>query len=97
MASRVDQVFTALKAAKGPGDVLRALSQDPLLLVGLVVVLAILLLIIRIYIWPAINPFQFQWVRDIWDWLKSWFVATDPEKPKPGVYPYAKVLYPTYR
>jgi len=97
MVSRVDQVFASLKSAKGPGDVFRALSQDPLLLVGLVVVIGILLLILRIYIWPAINPFQFQWVTDIWNWLMNPSVPEIPGQPKRGVYPYANVLYPTYR
>jgi hypothetical protein len=94
MASRVDQVFASLKSAKGPGDVFRALSQDPLLLVGLVVVIGILLLILRIYVWPSVNPFNFQWVTDIWNWFKA---PEIPGMPKRGVYPYAKVLYPTYR
>lgn len=99
MAARVEQVFAALRLAKSPGDVIAALSQDKLLLVGLVVVIGLLLLILRIYVWPAVNPFGFQWVRDIWDWLKSW-VSNPPEipgMPKRGVYPYAKVLYPKYQ
>ncbi len=98
---KVDQVIAALKVAKGPGDVWRALSQDTMLLVGLVAVLAILLLILRIYLWPHINPFKSQWYADTKKWVGetvAWFQSpTLPGQPKKGVYPYAKVLYPTYR
>ena len=91
MATPADKVFAALKSAKGPGDVFRALSQDPALLVGLVVILALVLLFLRIYIWPHINPFQFNWFNDTLDWLKT---ATTPSGQQ---YPFAKVIDPTYR
>lgn len=94
---KVDQVIAALRMAKGPGDVWRALSQDTMLLIGLVAIVAILLLILRIYLWPQINPFKSKWYADIKAWVGSWTAPTLPGQPKKGVYPYAKVLYPTYR
>lgn len=98
MTAKVDQVIASLRMAKTPGDVWRALSQDPMLLIGLVVVVAILLLILRIYIWPWSNPFNTQWYADLKAWIGSWFSSVSlPDQPKKGVYPYAKVLYPTYR
>lgn len=68
----------------------KALTADPLLMVGLVVILAIVLLLGRIYIWPTINPFQIQWIANLWDWMGSPLPPT-PQKE----YPFAKVTYPT--
>ena len=90
--STPDKVIAALKTAKSPGEVLSILTQDPLLVVGVGVILALVYLFGRIYIWPTINPFQIQWISNLWDW------ATSPRPPTPQErYPYAKVIYPTYR
>ena len=90
MATPVDKVTYLLKNAKGPGDVLTALTLDPLFAVGIVVILALIYLLGRIYLWPTINPFQVQWISNLWDW------ATSPRPPTPQErYPYAKVIYPT--
>ena len=92
MASTPDKVFALLKTAKSPGEVFAALSQDPLLLTGLVVIIGLIVFFVRVYLWPQINPFQFKWVSNLWDW------ATSPAPPSPQErYPYAKVIYPTYR
>ena len=92
MSTKPDVVIAALKAAKSPGDVFRALTQDPYLFIGIIATLAMIYLFGRIYIWPQINPFQIQWVSNLWDW------ATAPSPPTPEErYPYAKVIYPTYR
>jgi hypothetical protein len=89
MATPADKVTYLLKHAKSPSDVLAAFAQDPLLVVGIVVLLAIVYLLGRIYIWPTINPFQVQW-RSRWNWL--W----EPSPPTPQErYPYAKVIYST--
>jgi hypothetical protein len=88
--SPVDAVTAALKASKSPLDVLKALSQDPMLLVGIVVILAIVYFLGRIYIWPTINPFQVQWIANFWGWLTSPRPPTAQES-----YPYARVTYPT--
>lgn len=88
--STPDKVIAALKNVKSPGDVFAILSQDPLLTVGLVVILALIYLFGRIYLWPQINPFKIQWISNLWDW------ATSPRPPTPQErYPYAKVIYPT--
>jgi hypothetical protein len=88
--STPDKVIAALKIAKSPGEVLSILTQDPLLVVGVGVILALVYLFGRIYIWPTINPFQIQWVADVWDWL------TRPRPPTPqGRDPFAKVTYAT--
>lgn len=85
-----DAVIALLKQSKGPGDVARALMKDPMLLFGLVVILALIYLFGRIYIWPQINPFKVQWISNLWDW------ATSPRPPTAEeTYPYAKVIYPT--
>ena len=90
MAPVADKVVALLKSATGPGDVLKALSQDPLLVVGIISILSIIYLLGRIYLWPTINPFQIQWFDDVWDWL------TRPRPPTPqGRYPFAKVTYAT--
>jgi hypothetical protein len=91
--SASDKVTALLKNASGPGDVFRALTHDPLLATGIVVFLALLYLFGRIYLWPQTNPFKVQWVSDLWDW------ATSPRPPvtEEEDYPYAKVIYPTYR
>jgi hypothetical protein len=90
--STPDKVIAALKIAKSPGEVLSILTQDPLLVVGVVAILSILYLLGRIYIWPTVNPFQIRWISNLWDW------ATSPSPPTPQErYPYAKVIYPTYR
>lgn len=92
MASTPDKVAAALKNVKNPTVFLAILSQDPLLTVGLVVILALIYLFGRIYLWPQVNPFKIQWISNLWDW------ATSPRPPTPQEkYPYAKVIYPTYR
>jgi len=88
MATPADKVIGLLKTAKGPGDVFRALAQDPLLLMGIVVLIALVYLFGRIYLWPHINPFQIQWISNFWDWLTSPAPPTPQER-----YPYAKVIY----
>lgn len=97
----IDKVSTLLSTAQTPGQVMSALSADPTLLVGLVVLLVIILLIIRILLWPTINPFGFAWVTDIREWFQgAWTWLTTPgwwTVTKKGNYPYAKVIYPTYR
>jgi hypothetical protein len=88
MAPVADKVIALLKSATGPGDVLKALAQDPLLLVGILSTLAMIYLLGRIYIWPTVNPFQIQWIANFWGWL------TSPNPPTPQErYPYAKVTY----
>jgi len=90
--STPDKVFALMKSATGPGDVFRALAQDPLLATGLVAILALIYLFGRIYLWPTINPLKVQWISNLWDWI------TSPPKPTAQEsYPYAKVIYPTYR
>lgn len=92
MASTPDKVIGLLKTATGPGDVFKALAQDPLLTTGLLVILALVYLFARIYLWPSINPFKVQWISNLYDW------ATSPRPPTAQeTYPYAKVIYPTYR
>ncbi len=90
MSSTPDKVFAQLKSAKGVGDVARALSQDPYLLIGIVSLIALVYLFGRIYIWPWINPFQIKWISNLWDWIKSPLPPTPEER-----YPYAKVIYQT--
>lgn len=92
MVSQADKVFGLLKSATGPGDVFRALSQDPMLLIGLVVIVGLIPLFLRIYLWPQINPFQFNWFSDLWAWIMTPLPPSPTER-----YPYAKVIYPTYR
>lgn len=87
-----DKVIALFRSAKGPGDVFRALAQDPMLAIGLIVIVALILLFLRIYLWPQINPFQFKWFSDLWTWITSAPPPTPDQK-----YPYAKVIYPTYR
>jgi hypothetical protein len=96
----IDKVSSLLSTAQTPGQVFSALAADPTLLVGLVILLAIILLIIRILLWPKINPFGFEWVKtvsqwfqDAWTWLTTPGWSTAPKR----TYPYAKVIYPTYR
>lgn len=87
-SSTPDKVFALLKNAKSPGEVFSALTQDKLLFVGILVIIALVYLFGRIYIWPQINPFQFKWISNFWDW------ATTPRPPTPQErYPYAKVIY----
>jgi hypothetical protein len=90
MAPVADKVVALLKSATGPGDVVKALAQDPLLVVGLVAILVIIYFLGRIYIWPTINPFQIRWIANFWDWLTSPLPPTPQER-----YPYAKVTYAT--
>jgi hypothetical protein len=88
-----DKVFSLLKEAKGPGDVIKVLSQDPMLMIGILVIIGLILFFLRIYLWPQINPFKFKWFSDFWEWL-----TTPRPPPSPTeTYPFAKVLYPTYR
>lgn len=55
-------------------------------------IIGLILFFGRIYVWPQLNPFKIQWISDLWDW------ATSPSPPTPQErYPYAKVIYPTYR
>jgi hypothetical protein len=87
-----DEVIALIKKAKGPGEVLQAILQDPYLAIGLVGLLILFYLFFRMLVWPEINPFKIQWMSNLWDW------ATSPRPPTPDEkYPYAKVLYPTYR
>jgi hypothetical protein len=92
MPSTPDKVIYLLKNAKTPSDYIQALAQDPALAIGIVGILFLIGFFIRVLIWPEINPFQFKWFSDFWDWL------TAPTPPTPTErYPYAKVIYPTYR
>lgn len=75
-----------------PDTTSRTLLQDPVRLVGLVVLVLLLLFFLRVYLWPWINPLRFQPISDLWTWLTSPRPPTAEED-----YPYAKVLYPTYR
>jgi hypothetical protein len=85
-----DKVFAAIRMAKTPGQFFGALTHDPALLVGLVIIILLFLFFLRVYLWPSINPFT--WMTDVWTW---W---TTPPPPTPDqAYPYAKDLYPTYR
>lgn len=89
MERPADKVFALLKNAKTPGDFFSALTQDKLLFVGILVTIGFIYLFGRIYIWPQINPFQFQGVSTFWDWV------TTPRTPTIRKdYPYAKVIYP---
>ena len=85
-------VIAGLKKAKNASEVFSVLTQDPDLMIGIVAILAMIYLFGRIYLWPHINPFQFKWFSNLWDW------STAPSPPSPEErYPYAKVIYPTYR
>lgn len=86
MTRPMDTVFGALKNAKGPGDVFRALTQDKMVFIGILIILGLILLFLRIYLWPQINPFNFKWLTD---WLTRRPPPTDQDK-----YPYARVIYP---
>ena len=92
MATPADKLFDALRVTKGAGEKLKVLAAamvaDPLLGVGVVVILALIYLFGRIYIWPSINPFQIQWISNLWDWITSPSPPTSQE-----TYPYAKVTY----
>jgi hypothetical protein len=90
MARPIDIVFDSLKRAKGPGDVFRAITQDKMLMIGILILIALMLLFLRIYLWPQVNPFQFKWFSDIWNWLTTPRKVVTPD----GEYPYAKVIYP---
>lgn len=91
----IDIFFAASKQAikdGRPGDILKYALGNGMLLFGLVMLLGMIAFFIRLYIWPSVNPFQFVWFNDFWDWL------TAPRPPTPEEsYPYAKVLYRTYR
>ena len=92
MSSTPDKVFALLKSAKSPGEIATAILQDPYLAIGIVGILVLIYYFARMLIWPEINPFQFKWFSNFWDWL------TAPSPPTPQErYPYAKVIYPTYR
>jgi hypothetical protein len=85
-------VIALLKTAKSPGEVLKAILQDPYLAIGIVGILVLIYYFAHMLIWPKINPFQFKWFSNFWDWV------TAPAPPTPQErYPYAKVIYPTYR
>jgi len=86
MARPIDLVFESLKRAKGPGDVFRAITQDKMLMIGILIIVGLILLFLRIYLWPQINPFNFKWN---WNWL------TTPRPSDEDKYPYARVIYPT--
>lgn len=94
----IDKVSSLLSTAKTPGEVLGALSADPTLLVGLVILLAIAILLIRILVWPTVNPFVSTWFKDVKAWFqKTWTWLTTPgwsTTPK-AKYPYAKVIWPS--
>ena len=92
MATPADRLFDSLRVTKGAGEKLKvfaaAMLADPLLAIGVVVVLALVYLFGRIYLWPSLNPFKIQWIANLWDW------ATSPRPPTAQeTYPYAKVLY----
>lgn len=89
--STPDKVFALLKNAKTPGEVFSALTQDKLLFVGILVTIGFIYLFGRIYLWPQINPFQFKWFSDTWDWITSPRLPPTPQER----YPYAKVIYPS--
>lgn len=92
MGATPDAVIAALKNAKSAREVFSALTQDPYLFIGILSIIALIYLFGRIYLWPQINPFQIQWVSNVWNW------ATAPSPPTPEErYPFAKVIYPTYR
>jgi len=96
MATPADKLYESLRNTKGSGEKLKVflggLAADPLLAVGLAVIVGLVYLFGRIYLWPQINPFKIQWLSNLWDW------ATSPRAPTPQeTYPYAKVIYPTYR
>ena len=92
----IDIFFTASKKAleEGrPGDILKYALGDGMLLFGLVMLIGMIAFFIRLYIWPTVNPFQFEWFTNFWDWLTSpHWTRTEDES-----YPYAKVLFRTYR
>ena len=88
MASTPDKVVALLKNSKSPGEVFYALSQDPLLLIGIIAIIGLIVFFVRIYLWPQINPFKIHWIANVWDWL------TSPSPPTPQErYPYAKVIF----
>jgi hypothetical protein len=91
----IDVFFTASKKALEEGrpeDILKYALGDGMLLFGLVMLIGMIAFFIRLYIWPTVNPFQFEWFNKFWDWLNS------PRAPTPDEsYPYAKVLFRTYR
>lgn len=92
MATPADKLFANLRTTQGVGEKFKvfatAMMLDPLLAVGVVVVLALVYLFGRIYLWPTINPFKVQWIANLWDW------ATSPRPPTvQETYPYAKVTY----
>jgi hypothetical protein len=73
-----------------PADILKYALTNGVLLFGLVMLIGIIAFLFRLYIWPTVNPFQFQWFTNFWDWLSS------PRPPSPDeTYPHAKVLYRT--
>ena len=92
MATPADKLFDTLRVTKGAGEKLKvfagAMLADPLLGVGVVVLLALVYLFGRIYLWPSINTFQIQWISNLWEW------GTGPRPPTvQETYPYAKVTY----
>ena len=96
MTSPADKLFATLRETKDVSEKFKvlgaALVADPLLATAVIVILGLIYLFGRIYLWPQINPFQIQWISNLWDW------ATSPRPPTPQErYPYAKVIYPTYR
>lgn len=97
MERAADRLYTSLRNSKSVGEGFQvfaaAVTTEPVLAFGLVAIVGIVYLLGRIYIWPTINPFQIQWISNFWDWLTTPYVPPDPQKD----YPYAKVIYPTYR
>ena len=71
---------------------LRSAASDPYRAVGLIAIVWLFYFFIKLYIWPEINPFKVYWFSDLWNWVFP------PRRPTAQeTYPYAKVIYPTYR
>ncbi len=71
---------------------IRFVASDPYRAIGVVAIALMFYFFIKMYIWPQDNPFKIQWLSNLWDW------ATSPRPPSAQeTYPYAKVIYPTYR
>jgi hypothetical protein len=87
----IDIFFAASKKAfeEGrPGDILKYALADGVLLFGIIMLIGMIAFFLHVYIWPTVNPFQFQWFSNLWDWIGSPRPPTAEE-----TYPHAKVLY----